>query len=286
VIRIATNDPQRVSCKEMLFSADTPCLAVNGFHDELFVFWLHLDGSAWIEPEATSFAPHGVQAQQMAVLGPGVRYDAQVRGQLRSLCLGIPLAVAEEAAGHPGSLATGDHFAQVPLQDDRLRLLMQSLHADLQMATPAGPLFMEYTARALVRGYLATNVHPRRATPPAAQALSRRQLSRVQELIDARLAENLSLDELAASVGLSTSHFCALFKGSTGVPPHRYLLQRRVSRACEMLRGGEQGMADLALRLGFCDQSQFTKVFRRFAGTTPARYSQELGHRKLRMLRA
>jgi AraC family transcriptional regulator len=98
------------------------------------------------------------------------------------------------------------------------------------------------------------------------------QLRRVIEYIDAHLAEELSLAELAAIAGLSPNHFAQAFKATTGRPPHRYLTERRVQRARELLRDPRISIAEIAHAVGFSSQSHLTINFRRMTGMTPARF--------------
>ena len=108
-----------------------------------------------------------------------------------------------------------------------------------------------------------------RPAPAARGGLAPRQLALVRELVEARLAEDLGLAELAAEAGLSPSHFTRAFRRSTGLTPHRYLMARRVERARALLEGGELALAEVALASGFADQSHFTSAFRRATGLTP-----------------
>ena len=108
--------------------------------------------------------------------------------------------------------------------------------------------------------------------------------ARTQERLDAAAAElgnpdrflgvagDISLQELAGIAGLSTSHFGRAFKQSKGVTPHRYLTQRRVQRAQELLAGTELAFSEIALAAGFADQSHFCRQFRSVVGTTPSTY--------------
>ncbi|HEX4506208.1 MAG TPA: AraC family transcriptional regulator [Alphaproteobacteria bacterium] len=95
------------------------------------------------------------------------------------------------------------------------------------------------------------------------------QLKRVTEFINANLAETLQLCDLAALSGLSPSHFGRAFKGSTGLPPHRWHLVQRIERARAMLTDAEASLADVACATGFADQSHFTRVFSRTIGMSP-----------------
>lgn len=107
---------------------------------------------------------------------------------------------------------------------------------------------------------------------PRTGGLTPRQLARAKELMRSRLGSDVSLTELANECRLSASHFARAFRQSTGVPPHRWLQQRRIERAMAMLRNGERTLAEVACECGFADQSHFTRVFSRSVGTSPGRW--------------
>src|ERR1700746_3739117 len=101
-------------------------------------------------------------------------------------------------------------------------------------------------------------------------------LRRVTELVHARIEDELSLDEMAESAGLSTAHFSQMFRKSTGESPHRFVLRHRVERAKEMLRRAENRVLDVAVACGFKTQQHFARVFRQLCGTSPTQYRQEV----------
>lgn len=94
---------------------------------------------------------------------------------------------------------------------------------------------------------------------------------RARELIDDRFDENLTLSELASVAGLSAYRLCHSFTRAIGFAPHEYLMCRRIERAKSLLRTGVPP-ADVAVRVGFCDQSHLTRHFRRRVGVTPGQY--------------
>lgn len=94
---------------------------------------------------------------------------------------------------------------------------------------------------------------------------------RARELIDDRFDENLTLSELAVVAGLSAYRLAHSFKRSVGFAPHEYLTCRRIERAKLLLRSGS-APADVALAVGFCDQSHLTRHFRHRVGVTPGQY--------------
>lgn len=109
-------------------------------------------------------------------------------------------------------------------------------------------------------------------SPPLIGGLGALRLRRVAAYIEAHLAEDVSLRDLAALAGLSTHHFGEAFKTSTGRPPHRYLIERRIRRGKEMLLGANRSIAEVALAVGFASHSHFTDNFRKLTGTTPSRF--------------
>ncbi len=98
-----------------------------------------------------------------------------------------------------------------------------------------------------------------------------RPVRRAMEYLRERLAEPITLDDLAAYAALDKFHLCRAFRAQIGMPPHAYLTHLRVKRAKELLADGVRA-SELAPRVGLYDQSQLTRHFRRIVGTTPARY--------------
>jgi AraC-like DNA-binding protein len=100
-----------------------------------------------------------------------------------------------------------------------------------------------------------------------------RPVRRALELVRARLADPITLDELAAHAGLDKFHLCRAFRSQIGMPPHAYLTRLRVLRAKELLAAGARPK-DVAPQVGFYDQSQLNRHFRRIVGTTPGEFAR------------
>src|SRR5882762_7237244 len=93
------------------------------------------------------------------------------------------------------------------------------------------------------------------------------------------MEDELSLDEMAQSVGLSTAHFARMFRKSTGETPHQFVLRQRLERAKSMLRVPDARVLDVAVACGFKTQQHFAQVFRDVCGISPTGYRQDfLGH--------
>jgi AraC-like DNA-binding protein len=101
-------------------------------------------------------------------------------------------------------------------------------------------------------------------------------LRRIKELIHAKMEDDLSLNEMAQSVGLSTAHFARMFRKSTGETPHQFVLRQRLERAKAMLRAPDARVLDVAVVCGFKTQQHFAQVFRDFWGVSPTEYRQVL----------
>lgn len=100
-------------------------------------------------------------------------------------------------------------------------------------------------------------------------------LKRVCERMTHDLTQEVALSELAATAGVSYHHFCHAFKASTGMAPHRWLVDRRVERACELLRTTSQSVTEIAAAVGYADPNQLLRVFRGRRSTTPAAYRRD-----------
>lgn len=108
--------------------------------------------------------------------------------------------------------------------------------------------------------------------PLAERGLSRERVRRVLDYIEAHLADELTLAELAEVACLSPTHFSRCFKQAAGVGLSRYVMQRRVERAKDLIRRTPHPLAAIAQAVGFTDQSHFTNIFRRETGTTPGQF--------------
>jgi AraC family transcriptional regulator len=141
---------------------------------------------------------------------------------------------------------------------------------------PSGRLFLDSVEQAMA--VTLVNGHAVRHRPVQLYrgGLGSARLRRVKELVHAKMDDDLSLDEMAQSVGLSTAHFARMFRKSTGKTPHQFVLRQRLERAKAMLRAPEARVLDVALACGFKTQQHFAQVFRDVWGVSPTEYRQDL----------
>ncbi|MCM1983895.1 helix-turn-helix domain-containing protein [Lyngbya confervoides] len=101
------------------------------------------------------------------------------------------------------------------------------------------------------------------------------QLRQVLNYIEASLAEEIQLADLAGLLNMSPFHFGRMFKQSMGISPHQYLIQQRLERAKYFLKHSNLAILDIALECGFSSHSHLSKQFRRVHGTTPNTFRRQ-----------
>ncbi len=155
--------------------------------------------------------------------------------------------------------------------DPTILHIAQLLKTEVLNGGIAGDLFIESLRNVLLIHLLR---HYSQAAPAKTEEtrLSLSQLHQVKTYIEDRLAESLSIANLAAIVPMSEFHFARLFKAATGESPYRYITQRRIERAKVFLSVTQLSVAEISNRVGFSNQSHFTAQFRKLTGTTPKGY--------------
>lgn len=107
--------------------------------------------------------------------------------------------------------------------------------------------------------------------------LAAHQRRRLVEYIEHHLQDAISLGQLADLCALSEYHFARMFRQSFGLPPHQYLLARRLARAQSLLRSSALAIGEIACRCGFSSASHFNQRFRQAMGAAPGDYRQAFG---------
>jgi AraC-like DNA-binding protein len=102
--------------------------------------------------------------------------------------------------------------------------------------------------------------------------LPARMLKNIEEYIDLNLQKNLSVEELASHLRMSTSYFARSFRSSVGLTPHAYVMRRRLLHAQELIASTDLPLIDIAVATGFADQSHFSRRFHQMTGVSPRTY--------------
>jgi AraC family transcriptional regulator len=137
---------------------------------------------------------------------------------------------------------------------------------------PANSCFYAEAIATAMAAHLLTNYATRRYVFKEYDGLPKAKLKQAIEYINAHLGENVSLSDIATQLNMSQYHFSRLFKQSTGMPPHTYLIDRRVDRSKQLLRGTELTILEISNECGFANPSHFARCFRQQMGITPMQF--------------
>ncbi|MES5484352.1 AraC family transcriptional regulator [Bradyrhizobium sp. INPA03-11B] len=163
------------------------------------------------------------------------------------------------------------------LQDEMIRQIGLSMMAEMECPTAAGRMLAETSSLFLTARLL--QAHAETAITGGASTDSRRleigRLKRVLAYVEEHLAEEIMVADLADVACLSIFHFTRAFAAAIGVPPHRYVSQRRLDMAKALIAAGTSSLSQIALKSRFSSQSSFTRAFKRATGVTPAEYRQK-----------
>ena len=160
--------------------------------------------------------------------------------------------------------------------DPRLSAMVAAVDAEMVAGFPSGRLFLDSVEQAMAVALVNGHAVRHRPVQIYRGGLGSARLRRIKELVHAKIEDDLSLDEMAQSVGLSTAHFARMFRKSTGETPHRFVLRQRLERAKAMLHAPDARILDVAVACGFKTQQHFAQVFRDVWGVSPTEYRQDL----------
>ena len=114
-------------------------------------------------------------------------------------------------------------------------------------------------------------------TPNDKSGKEHRAISQIKMYLQENYFQNITLEQLATLTELNRSYLIRVFRDEVGLPPYAYLTQVRVEKAKQFLVEG-QPLSQVALAVGFADQSHLTRFFKRIVGVTPARYAESQYH--------
>lgn len=194
----------------------------------------------------------------------------EIKTQDTALVIGIKMALLRslvEASGDdPAKLYIRNRFQT---RDAQIEHIGWALKAEMEHGYPSGRVYSDSLATALAARIVQSYSSLSRSGHITKAAIHPLRLRTILAFIEDNLGRDLSLQEIAASADLSVSHFKSVFRQSIGVPPHQYLIRRRVERAVQQLRGGKTPIGQIALENGFCHQSHLAMHTRRVLGVTP-----------------
>ncbi|QKR99780.1 helix-turn-helix transcriptional regulator [Sphingomonas sp. CL5.1] len=188
------------------------------------------------------------------------------------LHLYVSAGIVAEVAGELRGTADVELVPRLGLQDQLLGGLVQACATEMHVPTKRSSAYVEHLSWALA-AQLVQTCSDRVPAPHAAfdGHIPLNKLRAVEEFVLTHLENDIGVADMARVAGYGPVRFGRLFRKAVGVPPYRYIQERRVEAVRNALYSPAR-LADIATATGFCNQEHMTRVFREFHGITPGRY--------------
>jgi AraC family transcriptional regulator len=204
-------------------------------------------------------------------------HDIELDGTCESVNIWLdPVKLAHWFRDEPVARFSGYYQPHIMEENPQVLTLTQMMVDEVAKGSPNGKVFAEALSMTLItylaghfaeKGYVA-----RQRTVEKVHRFSKARMQALEDYIREKLADNVSLTELASLTNLSARHFTRCFRETKGISPHQYILQVRIDKAKEMVVRGDRSMTEIALELGFASSAHFSDVFRRVAGISPSSF--------------
>ena len=241
------------------------------FRDHTYPMHTHDDWTVFIVDDGAieydlDRREHRAPPQLVSILPPGVVHDGRpgASGGYRKRVLYVDTSVLPESL-------IGPAVDRPAIPDATLRSRVSALHDAL--ACPEDALEAETRFAFVAERIRASLGAPDAPPPPTGDRLAAEAL---RDYLDERLFEPLTLADAARYIGWSPAHAARAFATVFGIPPHAYVIGRRLDAARDRILSGRP-LSEVATEVGFFDQAHLTRRFRRFLGTTPSRFGHAAG---------
>ena len=194
-----------------------------------------------------------------------------------SLFFYLPRSALDNIADQSRAPRVGELDCRLGIGHDDavVRHIGASLLEALRRANETNQLFIDHMMLALTAHVAQTYGGLQSISETNRGGLAPWQVKRACERLEADLGAKLSLEQIAAELGLSVSHFSRAFRSSTGLPPHQWLLRQRVEAAKRLMAVRDLSLSEVAISAGFAHQSHFTRVFSAVVGVSPGAWRRE-----------
>lgn len=200
---------------------------------------------------------------------------------IECLFLSINPTLVECAASELTNTGHIEIAAQIGVHDPQIHHIGFALLAELESGCLAGRVYAESLTLALaVHLFKRYSLSGQPIREPAG-GLPWRQLQQVTDYINDNLAAGMKLTDMAESLGMSPYYFARLFKQSTGMPPHQYVINCRIEQAKILLAENKLPIVEISYRVGCSSQSNFTALFRKHVGITPKAYREQIKSKRI-----
>jgi AraC family transcriptional regulator len=207
------------------------------------------------------------------VIPQGSKVSLYATGASHAIVMSFENQVLERSGEEKDRVGYGPSLVlHLGIRDLQLQCLLSAVEEELRSGCHTGSEYLHQLGGTLTSYLVRRYSTAAETVPPVSEGLPPNRLRAVLDHIHTHLEESLTVVDLASMVSMSPQHFANLFRRSTGLAPHRYVLGRRIERAAHLLSTTNLSLAEITLESGFASQSHFTDVFRKALGTTPRRY--------------
>jgi AraC-like DNA-binding protein len=222
--------------------------------------------TSWYRGQTVTIPEHGIGVVNAGEIHTGARASS-TPWQYRAFYPPTHL-LAKVACDWTGRTAEVPAFPDAVIDDPELSARLLRAHRRCEAALDQLEIGSEIVA---AFGLLVSRCADTRQTLPS-PGREQAAVRRVREYLHANLAHAPHLEDLATLAGLSRFHLLRVFHRETGLPPHEYLTQLRIERAKHLLASGV-AISNVAVAVGFSDQSHLTRRFKGLVGVTPGRFA-------------
>lgn len=210
------------------------------------------------------FAPGSLYLRNL-----GEDYHAEIHGSFDFVLVELSPMHVRLVAEEAGVRMFGGLTEHAAYDDPVLSNLVRALAPSLEQPDMAHGLFIDQLSMAIATHLVHRYGGHGEPALPANALLTHRLEMRAKEFLDANMARDVSVGEVAESCSMSRGYFIRAFRETTGVTPYRWLLSRRVEKAKELVLQTDLPLAEIAAACGFSDQSHLNRHFTRLVGHTP-----------------
>lgn len=267
ILNIVATDKLKSDALTVRFLCDEPGVIDAGASPSTAIV-IHVGPSVEIACCRAGYHHQGVAVHgDVDIVPAGVTSRWENKQKDTALLIGVHDSCMQSAAEERG-LDPVEILNRFQIRDAQIERIGWVLKAEMESNSPSNGLFIDSLGTALAMRLL--DRHSSAAsTKDERVSISGRKLRLVISYIEDNLVQDLSLRELASVAGVGTSQFKKIFRESTGMPVHRYVIERRVDRARSLLRDTRLPVARVAVEAGFAHQSHLSRHMRRMIGVTP-----------------
>ena len=240
---------------------------------------MHLGGAKRVERSGGgAVRTVDIDTGALSIMPAGSAYEWSTTGPVEFAHLYLAPAAIDKVAAQEfdrdGSSLTLED--QLGIRDPLLQTLFLAMLEESAGSTAASRLYLDALLHSLLLRLIKRFANGPSASLRSNHMLPPARLRRVLDFMEANLAADIALADLASVAASSPFHFSRAFAGAMGAPPYAYLISRRIEAAKVMLTSGSWSLEEISARVGFNSAAQFSRTFKRLTGSTPAKFRAEL----------